>query len=501
MKKRAFISVWDKTGLVDFAKKLVENNYEIIATGTTCKFLKENKIEAIDSESITGFSELLGGKVKSLHPDIFAPILATESEQSELKDAPISLVAVNLYPFSDYIGKNTDIDTLVKNIDIGGVALLRAGAKNFKNVTVICDIKDYQIDINKIDEKLNETLALKAFSHTSKYDNIINQELSFNFGLVDKKKIQDEFALNFSKVQDLRYGENPHQEAGLFSCAGEIDYDILNGKELSYNNILDTTAALNIASEFFDVNCCVIVKHTNPCAVALGKTLQEAFLSALDSDPISPFGGIVAFSKEVDGTIAKHLASIFLEVVVAPSFTQDAIEILCSKKNLRVIKLNTPFEMYNSYNSKEVVMTPFGALVQQKNNKSIDAETFKVTTKKKPTQEQIEDMVFAFKVAKHCKSNAIVVAKDLKTLGICAAQTARVFSVEIALNRVCDSPKDAVIASDGFFPAVDNIDIIAQNRIAAIIQPAGSIKDDEVIAACDKYGITMVSTGIRHFKH
>lgn len=501
MKKRAYISVFDKTGIVELAKKLVCNGWEIVSTGNTCKVLIDNGINALESSTITGFSELLNGKVKSLHPKIFAPILANEDEIKTLDSEPFSLVVVNLYPFEEYKGKNTDIDTLLKNIDIGGVALLRAGAKNYKNVTVICDTCDYNLDFDNIDEIARQKLALKVFEKTSEYDYTILEELSYNFGIQESNSLNDIKALYLNKINDLRYGENPHQKAALYSYDKQLDYEILNGKEMSYNNILDATAAVNIAAEFFDVNCCVIVKHTNPCGVALGKSIEDAWKKALDCDPLSAFGGIVAFTKEIDDTVAKHLTSMFLEIVIAPSYSQAALEILKTKKNLRVIKINTPYEKYTNFVPQEVKLTPFGVLVQEKDTLELDPDKFKIVTKQKPTQEQIEDMVFAFKIAKHVKSNGIVVAKDLRTLGICGGQTSRVGAVEIAINRVCDSPKDAILASDGFFPAVDNIHLAAQNRIAAIIQPAGSIKDKEVIETADKMGLVMAITGIRHFRH
>lgn len=501
MKKRAYISVYDKTNIVELAKRLTQSGWEIVSTGNTCKLLCDNGIKAIESSVITGFSELLGGKVKSLHPDIFAPILANENEQKELKYPPFSLVVVNLYPFEKYKGVNADIDTLLKNIDIGGVALLRAAAKNYKNVTVICDVNDYELDFDNIDEKSREALALKVYELTSKYDYTILEELSYNFGASNKESLPELKAIYLNKVSDLRYGENPHQKAALYSCDTQIDYEILNGKEMSYNNILDATAAVNIASEFYDVSACVIVKHTNPCGVALGKSTLDAWQKALDCDPLSAFGGIVAFTKEVDEEVAKCLTSMFLEIVIAPYYTDNALEILKTKKNLRVIKINTDLKQYQNFVPQEVKLTPFGVLVQEKDTLELDPDKFKIVSKLKPTQEQIEDMVFAFKIAKHVKSNGIVVAKDLRTLGICGGQTSRVGAVEIAINRVCDSPKGAILASDGFFPAIDNIHLAAQNRIAAIIQPAGSIKDKEVIETADKMGLIMAATGIRHFRH
>ncbi len=504
MRKRAYISVFDKTGIVELAHKLDKKGWEIISTGKTCAILNENGIKAVESSTITGFGELLGGKVKSLHPKIFAGILANKEEIPSLEEPPFSLVVVNLYPFEEYKGKNVELETLLKNIDIGGVSLLRAGAKNFENVAVVCSVDDYDIDFDNITLAQRQKLALKVFETTSKYDFSIFDELGKNFNnyaLKDELKDAEAFYLN--KKNDLRYGENPHQKAALYTPCGIslLDYEILNGKEMSYNNILDTTSALDIASEFYDTNATVIVKHTNPCGVALGTSMLDSWKKALDCDPLSAFGGIVAFTKQVDENLAKNLTAMFLEVVIAPSYTDEALENLRGKKNLRVIKLNTPLQEYKKYAQKELKFTPFGALLQEKDTLELNPETFKVVTDAKPTQEQVEDMVFAFKVAQHLKSNAIVIAKDLKTLGICGGQTSRVGSVEIALERVCDGCKDAVLASDGFFPATDNIDAAAQNRIAAIIQPGGSIKDEEVIKVANKYSLVMITTGIRHFKH
>ncbi len=504
MKKRAYISVFDKNGIVEFANKLIKAGYEIVSTGGTYDLLTQNKINAVESSDITGFRELIGGKVKSLHPKIFAGILSNSKEREALAKEdiePFDLVCVNLYPFENYRGKDTEIETLIKNIDIGGVALLRAGAKNYENVTVISDIKDYDADIENIDLKKREELAVKAFQVTSKYDFIISDELSKRFSLQNENKIKENENFYLEKIKDLRYGENPHQTAALYNYDKILDYEFLNGKEFSYNNIVDATAALNIAAEFYDVNAAVIIKHTNPCGAALGKTLKEAWEKALDCDPLSAFGGIVAFSAKVDLEIAKMLTSMFLEVIIAPDFTSDAVDELKKKKNLRVVKLNTPLKEYLKFTQKEIRFTPFGALLQNKDDKELDPETFKTVTKEKPTQEMIEDMVFAYKIAKHLKSNAIVIAKDLRTLGLCGGQTSRVGSVEIALKRVCDSAKGAILASDGFFPAIDNIEVAAQERVAGIIQPGGSIKDPDVIKAADKYGLVMVTTGIRHFKH
>lgn len=507
MKKRAIISVFDKTGLADFAKELQEKfGYEIIATGSTAGFLKEHNIKTTEVSEVTKTEEMLSGKVKTLHPSIHAGILAdiqNVKEAKEIADKKIEafqMVVVNLYPFEKVAKEQHDEQTLIDNIDIGGVALLRAGAKNHKNVTVVSRISQYDEVLKNLEENNGETsielrrgLALDAFETTSKYDAVIMSELS-----EDKEKYRT-FFLN--KEGGLRYGENPHQSASLYKHNEIADYDFLNGKELSYNNILDMTAAINIVSEFFDVPAVAIVKHNTPCGVALGKSIEEAYLKAFDTDPISAFGGIIAFSQKVNKEIAKHASSVFLEVLIAPDYDADALELLKTKKNLRIIKLNTPLKDFKNLVEKDIKVTPFGTLVQDIDRKELDKETFKVVSKKKPDAEMIEDMVFAWKVAKHVKSNAIVVAKDFKTLAICGGQTSRIDAMEIALNRACDAAKDAVIASDGFFPAIDNIQAAAQCRIAGIIQPGGSIKDKEVIDAADKYDIVMITTGIRHFRH
>ncbi len=494
--KRAYITVANKENIEVLAKNLINKDYEIVSTGNTYNYLVSCGIKAAKSSDITGFSELLGGKVKSLHPKIFADILATASERAKENLEGFDLVAVDLYPFENYLNKDIELDTLLANIDIGGCALIRAAAKNFQNVIIISSADDYNIDLDSIDDKKRQELALRAFEKTSKYDFLISKKLASQFKLEENNK-----NFYFNKIKELRYGENPHQKASLYSYNKELDWVQLNGKEMSYNNILDSTAALEISAEFFDVSACTIVKHTNPCAVALASNIELSFDKALDSDPISPFGGVVAFTKTVEEPLAKKLTSMFLEVILAPDYTKEALEELKKKKNLRVIKINTPYQDILNFVDEEIRLTPFGALIQQKDNKDLDVSTFKVITKKKPSQSEVEDMIFAFKVVKHVKSNAIVVAKDLRTLGICAGQTNRVGSVEIALNRVCDSPKGSVLASDGFFPAIDNIQVAAQNRVSAIIQPGGSIKDKEVIETADKYEIAMITTGIRHFKH
>lgn len=513
MTNYALISVYNKDGLVEFVITLTAKyDFKIVSTTSTAKYLCENNIECIKVEDITEFKEILSGKVKTLHPKIHASLLADPkqiedlTQLNELNIEPFQMAVVNLYPFEEISKQTDDIDELVKNIDIGGVAIIRAAAKNFKNVTCVCDIKDYSEVLEDLQNnngqnsyQLKEKLAIKAFYNTAKYDSIINAKLSNVFD--DDKYLN----LNIKKIKELRYGENPHQKADLYELPvfeNEIvDYEILNGKELSYNNYLDMTYALNIASEFYDVHCCTIVKHNIPCGVALGASSLDAYQKALDCDPISAFGGIVAFTKDIDINVAKHLKELFLEVIVAPNFDDDALELLQTKKNLRLIKLNTKYEVYKRIISKEIKITPFGTLVQNVDTKELDKDTFKVVTKTKPDSEVIEDLIFAWKIAKHVKSNAIVIAKDFKTLGISGGNTSRVESCEIALNKACDGSKDAVLASDGFFPAIDNIQYAAQGRIKAIVQPGGSIKDKDVIETADKYNIAMITTSIRHFKH
>lgn len=507
MKKRAIISVFDKTGVTDFAKVLQNKyGYEIVSTGHTSKLLKDNGLKIVDVSEVTGMDEMLSGKVKTLHPNIHAGILADiedSAESKEIADKKIEafqMVVVNLYPFEKVAKDEHDEQILINNIDIGGVALLRAAAKNNKNVAAVSSSLQYDAVLKNLDENNGEIseeykkeLALDAFEVTSKYDAVIMKELSS-----DKEKYRTIF---MKKLGDLRYGENPHQKAALYENSELIKYEFLNGKELSYNNILDMTAALGVVSEFYDVPAVAVVKHNTPCGVALGKSINEAYQKAFDSDPISAFGGIIAFTKPVDKEIAKHASSVFLEVIIAPDYDTEALEILKKKKNLRIIKLETPLKEYKNLIKEDIKVTPFGTLVQETDKKELDKDKFQVVTKKKPEQEMIEDMVFAWKVAKHVKSNAIVVAKDFKTLAVCGGQTSRVDAMEIALNRACDGAKNAVVASDGFFPAIDNIYAAAQCRIAGIIQPGGSIKDKEVIDAADKYNIVMVTTGIRHFRH
>lgn len=463
---KAYISTSNKENLEILAKNLQDKKYEIFASNKTYKYLKEKGINVLENTTKLNFSN------------------------------DFDIVVIDLYPFEEYMDKNIDEETLIENIDIEGITLLRAAAKNYKNTIVISSNEDYNIDLDDITLEKRQELALKAFAKSSKYDYLINKKLSKEF----KSKNQDK-ACYFNKIQDLRYGENPHQKAGLYSYNKEIDWTLLNGKEMSYNNFLDATVAIEVVSEFFDVSACAIVKHANPCAVALAPNIEQAFDKMLDSDPISPFESTIATTKEITLSLAKKLNPMNLEVIIAPSYNSEALEELKKNKNIRILKINTPLKEILKFQDEEIKLTPFGALIQEKNNKDLDVKTFKVMTQKKPEQRELEDMIFAFKVVKHAKSNAVVIAKDLRTIGICAGQPNRIDALEVALNRVCDSNKDAIVATDGTLSTTESILLMAQNRISAAIQSAGGAKDKEITQTADKYNISMIATGIRHFKH
>lgn len=506
--QKALISVYDKEGIVELAKVLSEKfNYEIISTGGTYKKLTENGIKCQEISDLNEFGELLGGRVKTLHPRVFGGILAQQDNSEHLSQlekhsiSTIDIVIVNLYPFQS----NLSIDEMIELIDIGGVSLIRAAAKNFDYVASVSSVSQYARLVEDLERNEGVTssdfrkeLAVEAFSHTASYDTKISHSLS-EVLLPSSDVFPDVFNLSLKKEYDLRYGENPHQKAAFYS--NKTNFDILNGKELSFNNINDMSAAIDLVSEFPDVPAVVVIKHATPCGVALADTIEEAYLKAFDCDSLSAFGGIIAFNRPVSEQIAKHASSVFLEVLVAPDFTPEALALLTQKKNLRLIKLNTNLLQYRTLKKFDIKELSLGTLIQQEDKAELNKDTFKVVTKKKPTAEQIEDMVFAWKVAKYAKSNAIVVAKDKKAIGVGAGQTSRIGAMEIALSKVCDDMKDAVVASDGFFPAIDNIKAAASAGITAIIQPGGSIKDKDVIEEADKYNIAMVTTSIRHFKH
>ena len=508
MNKRALISVSKKDGIVVFAKKLNELGYEIISTGGTYNILKENDVNVVKVSDITGFPEIMDGRVKTLHPKIHGGILAIRENEEHLKALkenniePIDIVVINLYPFKETIKKeNVTLEEAIENIDIGGPSMIRAAAKNYKYVTVLVDPADYNIVIDEIKEYSKTSyntrfyLATKAFGHTAYYDSMIHSYF------IDKNNIHFPETITFAyeKIQDLRYGENPHQKAAFYKnplkAYGISDCEQLHGKELSFNNINDANAAIEILREFKEP-AAVAVKHTNPCGVACSNNIYDAYIKVYESDPVSIFGGIVAFNRKLDVNTANELVKIFLEIVIAPDFDEEALEVLRKKKNLRILKLKD--ETYEEIDIKKV---EGGILVQEKDIIDLYEDKLKVVTEKAPTKEQFKDLVFAFKVVKHVKSNAIVLAKDNATVGIGVGQVNRIWATEQAIKQAGDRAKGCVLASDAFFPFPDVVEAAAKAKIEAIIQPGGSQNDNLSIEAADKYNIAMIFTGIRHFKH
>lgn len=512
MKKRALISVSDKTGIVELAKEIVACGYEIISTGGTAVALKNAGISVIGISDITGFPECLDGRVKTLHPNVHAGLLAMRSnpehmaQLEELNINTIDMVIVNLYPFKQTIMKpGVDLQTCIENIDIGGPTMLRSAAKNYQDVTVLVDPSDYAkvIDELKSGGVSLETkfyLMYKVYQHTAAYDSMISTYLREKLNI----KFPDIITFAYEKAQDMRYGENPHQSASFYKemlpVAGSIsEAKQLHGKELSYNNINDTNGALDLLREFSEP-AIVAVKHANPCGVATDKEISVAFKKAYESDPVSVFGGIIASNREIDKATAEQISKIFIEIVVAPSFSKEAMEILTQKKNIRLLELpsiNAPISS-TSYDMKKVLG---GLLVQDYDTILIEDEKCQVVTKAQPTAEDLEEMRFAMKVVKHTKSNAIVVTKDHATLGVGAGQCNRIWAANQAIEHSQSSTIGAVLASDAFFPFGDCVEAAYKAGIRAIVQPGGSKNDQESIDACDKYGIAMVFTGDRHFKH
>ena len=515
---KALISVSDKTGVVEFAKGLVALGWEILSTSGTMKLLKESGVPVTSVSDVTGFPEICDGRVKTLHPKIHGALLARRDipeHMKELKDNDIDtidLVCVNLYPFRETIAKpDVTMEDAVEHIDIGGPSMLRSAAKNWESVTVVCNPADYETILSEIKADGNTTretrlkLSAKAYTHTAEYDMAISTYMRAQAGLPEK------LFLEYDMKQELRYGENPHQEAKFFAGTVKEPFSLataeqLNGKELSYNNIQDANATLNIAREF-DEPFCVGVKHMNPCGSATGKTIAEAWKKAYEADKTSIFGGIVAANREIDLETAQMLKPIFLEIVMAPSFAPDALELLCTKKNLRVLKVDMTKD---NVVRKQYVSMNGGMLVQDRdiNTKPVAAD--QCVTEAKPTAEQLADLEFAWKIVKHVKSNAIVVAKNGMTYGVGAGQMNRIGSAEIALKQAQNTLKEEgkdimteglVLASDGFFPFNDCVALAAEYGIKAIVQPGGSIRDEDSIKLADEKGITMLFTGERHFKH
>lgn len=505
MKKYALISVSNKNGIVDFARRIKKLNYTILATGKTAKLLLENNVECIEISDFTSFPEIFAGRVKTLQPKIFGGILMRRNSENDIREAkenfiePIEIVCVNLYPFPEVVGrKDIPLEVKIENIDIGGPSLIRASAKNYNYVSILTNPVQYDDFLNElgtgevsIDTK--RKLAYQAFDHTSYYDTLIANffEKEFNF---EPSSIR----LNYPIVHPLRYGENPHQKASLFG--GFYDYfEFIHGKELSYNNIVDVAAAVELVNDL-DNYSCAIIKHTNPCGAASAKNTYDSYIKALSSDPVSAFGGIVAFNSEVDILTAKKLNEIFLEIIIAPSYSKEAITELMLKKNRRILVQKKSF----SDDENIVKGIPSGILVQEKDKSKFNSDELKIVTKHRLDESLLDEMKFAWTVCKHTKSNTIIFAKDKKILGVGAGQMSRVDSARIASMKANENGHDltgAIAASDAFFPFADGLTEIAKNGIKAVIQPGGSVRDEEVIRAADEHGITMVFTGIRNFKH
>ncbi|EDP74166.1 bifunctional phosphoribosylaminoimidazolecarboxamide formyltransferase/IMP cyclohydrolase [Hydrogenivirga sp. 128-5-R1-1] len=517
MSKRALISVSNKEGVVEFAKELEKLGYEIISSSGTARVLRESGVRVVEVSEITGFPEIMGGRVKTLHPKIHGGLLAVRDNPEYMQQLekynikPIDIVAINLYPFEETVKKGADLDEIIENIDIGGPAMVRASAKNHKFVTIIVDPEDYQLVIEELKEQGQTTLetrrklALKAFRHTAVYDSIISEVLNEKFEI--NEKFPQEYSIPLRRKEILRYGENPHQEGALYIKPTEqeglrvAESEILHGKQMSFNNYLDVEGAVNLAKELdCEENVCVIVKHSNPCGVAVRKTQKEAYLQALKADSKSAFGGIVAFNKPLNLETAQELINLFLEVIIAPEFEKDALEFLKEKKkNLRLVKIKNFNKKPKGFDFRRIS----GGLLLQDRDLQLYKE-LKVVSKRQPTKEEMEDLIFAFKIVKHVKSNSVVIAKNKASVGIGPGQTSRVDSLETAVKKAREFNlplEGSVLASEAFFPFRDSVDEAAKYGIKAIIQPGGSIRDKEVIEAADEHGIAMIFTGMRHFKH
>ncbi|MDW5298952.1 MAG: bifunctional phosphoribosylaminoimidazolecarboxamide formyltransferase/IMP cyclohydrolase [Sedimentibacter sp.] len=517
---RALISVSDKTGIVEFAKKLQELGVEIISTGGTHKTLENAGVKVIGISEVTGFPECLDGRVKTLHPKIHAGLLAIRSNPEHMKQLAdlnidtIDIVVVNLYPFKQTILKD-DVtrQEAIENIDIGGPTMLRSAAKNYQDVAVVVDPRDYDKIIDEI--KTNKEVSIdtkfylcsKVFAHTANYDSLIAAYMKNERKDYD---LPETFTMTFEKVQDMRYGENPHQKAAFYKEVRKADGLLasavqLHGKELSFNNINDTNGALELLKEFSEPTV-VACKHSNPCGVGTGDTVYEAYIKAFNADPTSIFGGIVVMNREVDEKTAEEINKIFVEIVVAPSYSEKALEILKSKKNIRLLLIENIMKKQdeNAYDLKKVAG---GILVQTIDSKLLsDEEELKTATQKSPSEQEMKDLMMAWKIVKHTKSNAITIVKNGQSIGIGPGQVNRIWACKQAIEHAVeflgeDSLKGAALASDAYFPFSDSVEAAAKAGITSIIQPGGSIKDNDSIEACDKYNISMLFTGMRHFKH
>ena len=504
--KRALVSVFDKTGLVELGHSLEGLGIEILSTGGSAKTLRDSRVSVTDVSDYTKFPEIMDGRVKTINPLVEGGILGLRDKHN--KDAEdnnikwIDLVVCNLYPFSETINKDDcDLAMALENVDIGGPTMIRSAAKNVGWVTVVVDPSDYPAlakdlsNDNSIHYETREMFSAKAFGHTAQYDVIIHNYMKGT-------PLSDEFSLTYEKHSEMRYGENPHQAAAAYKISGDSSNSVLNakihqGKKLSYNNIMDADAAFSCLKEF-EETACVIVKHANPCGVSKGENMLEVYKQAFNADSLSAFGGVIAMNKQCDELVAKEISKVFVEIVLAPSFTKEALEIFSTKKNLRVLEVGNIKPREKLLEVRNVVG---GIIVQETDTSVIQKQDLKTVTTAKPSDSEVETMLFGWKVLKHIKSNGILIVKNNTTVGVGAGQVSRVDSVDIAMKKSGKNIQGSILCSDAFFPFRDSIDKISNSGIKAVLQPGGSVRDDEVIEACNEHGIAMVFTGQRCFKH
>jgi len=504
--KRALVSVFDKTGLVELGHSLEGLGIEILSTGGSAKTLRDSGVSVTDVSDYTKFPEIMDGRVKTINPLVEGGILGLRDKHN--KDAEdnnikwIDLVVCNLYPFSETINKDDcDLAMALENVDIGGPTMIRSAAKNVGWVTVVVDPSDYPAlakdlsNDNSIRYETREMFSAKAFGHTAQYDVIIHNYMKGT-------PLSDEFSLTYEKHSEMRYGENPHQAAAAYKISGDSSNSVLNakihqGKKLSYNNIMDADAAFSCLKEF-EETACVIVKHANPCGVSKGENMLEVYKQAFNADSLSAFGGVIAMNKQCDELVAKEISKVFVEIVLAPSFTKEALEIFSTKKNLRVLEVGNIKPREKLLEVRNVVG---GIIVQETDTSVIQKQDLKTVTTAKPSDSEVETMLFGWKVLKHIKSNGILIVKNNTTVGVGAGQVSRVDSVEIAMKKSGENIQGSILCSDAFFPFRDSIDKISNSGIKAVLQPGGSVRDNEVIEACNEHGIAMVFTGQRCFKH
>ena len=526
--KQALLSVSDKTGLVEFARELATLGIALLSTGGTAKMLADAGLNVTEVADYTGFPEMLDGRVKTLHPKIHGGLLARREDPAHLRAIeaagipPIDLLVVNLYPFERTVAQaDCTLEAAIENIDIGGPAMVRSAAKNWRGVGVVTDAAQYQNVLDEIkrsgalSDETRFALAVAAFNRISNYDAAISDYLSSLQADGTRSEFPAQSNGRFVKLQDLRYGENPHQHAALYrdlhpAPGSLVSARQLQGKELSYNNLADADAAWECVKSF-DEPACVIVKHANPCGVAVGRDCGEAYAKALATDPTSAFGGIIAFNRPLDAVAAQAVAKLFVEVLIAPAYAADALKVIAAKVNVRALEISldgvkpgavTAWDQ--GRNAHDVKRIGSGLLIQSADNKVISAADIKVVTQVKPTSQQLADLLFAWKVAKYVKSNAIVFCGNGQTLGVGAGQMSRIDSARIASIKAANAKltlAGSVVASDAFFPFRDGVDVVAEAGAKAIIQPGGSVRDEEVVAAADEHGIAMVYTGVRHFRH